>query len=55
MLESDDFVIKPESLSLEHFSHMWETVESQYDKKIQEMSRKHQKIRNELITKLETL
>ncbi len=55
LLEFEEFVIRPEALNMERFRELWLHLETHYDERKTHMVQKHETIRKELITKLETL
>jgi polysaccharide pyruvyl transferase WcaK-like protein len=55
LLEFDEFVIRPEALNMERFHELWEHLETHYEERKNHMVQKHQTIKKELITKLQTL
>lgn len=55
LLEFDEFVIRPEALNMDRFSHLWEHLENNYESRRTHMIEKHRLIRTGLISRLETL
>lgn len=55
LLEFDEFVIRPEALTMERFAGLWEHLEQHYEERKAHMLEKHMKIRQDLVSMLETL
>lgn len=55
LLEMEEFIMRPDQINMDRITRMWDRLEQNYDKRKNLMQRKHKLIREELITKLETL
>jgi len=55
LIDNFDYTIPPQKLSLETFTKLWASLETNYDYRQEHMHERHKLIRAELITKLRTL
>lgn len=55
LLECDNFMVRPETLSIDIFTKLWNELEANYDARKEHLRIRHQQIREDLTNKLLTL